>query len=984
MTSPASWNRALSPQAFIKKWSASKLKERAASHSHFIDLCHLLGEPTPSEADPDGEWFAFEKGAKKTGGGDGWADVWKRGCFAWEYKGKHSNLDAAFVQLQRYAIALENPPLLVVSDMDQIEIHTNFTNTVEVIHTIHLRDLATDEARRLLKCIFSDPEQLKPGVTRKKLTEDAASAFAELAKQLHERGNDSYKVAHFINKLVFCMFAEDIGILPPKLLTTLLQKAAGRPETFPKMAKTLFAAMKVGGTYGSEFIDWFNGGLFDDEEVLPLDSTDIERALTAAQLDWSAIEPSIFGTLFERGLDPTQRSRLGAHYTDAASIMRIVDPVVIAPLEKRWAAIKTEVGGLLQKSKKARTKQASARLYNAAKKSFQEFRANLVQLRVLDPACGSGNFLYLALIGLKDFELKVMLEAEAHFDMEPWFPMIDPQNVLGIDINPYAAELARLTIWIGQIQWMLRHGFEVSNRPVLKSLEQIQCTDALLDGSREVTWPQATCIIGNPPFLGNKKMISRLGDDYVRLLRAAYGGRVPGGADFVTFWFQKALDRVKESPSTRVGLVATNSIRGGDNRKILTAISESGEVFEAWDDEPWVLDGAAVRVSIVCFSGRSPTATKRLNGHVVQEIYPDLTARSESGAGIDLTAARPLRENTGIIYMGTTKVGAFDIPGEVARSWLKLPNPHRRPNRDVVRPWLNAMDVVRRPADRWVIDFGIEMTEEEAALYEVPFQHLSHHVKSLRTTNRRPVYAQYWWRFGEPRPALRRALSKLKRSIVTPAVAKHRLFTFCDAAIIPDHQLFVITRSDETTLGILQSRFHEAWALRTGTSLEDRPRYTPSTTFETFPFPEGLTPNIPSQHYVNDPRAVKIAAAATDLCNLRESWLNPVELVRSVKDGPGLPTRSIPVSKNAEAALSKRTLTNLYNQRPVWLSSAHAKLDRAVAEAYGWAANISNEEALERLLELNQQRTVTPTVPRKGPEKQTYASTSATRFRNSR
>ena len=547
----------MTPTQFIRKWSASTLKERAASQSHFNDLCHLLGEPTPIESDPVGERYAFEKGARKTGGGDGWADVWKHGFFAWEYKGKHHDLKAAFAQLQRYAIALENPPMLVVSDMEIIEIHTNYTNTVETIHTLHLKDLENDEKRRILKLVFTDPEQLKPGTTRAKLTEEAAQAFALLAQRLHRRKHEPKRVAHFINKLVFCMFAEDIGILPPKLLTSLLEKSASRPECFPGMARSLFGAMRAGGTFGSEFIDWFNGGLFDDEDVLPLDATDLQDALTASRLNWSAIEPSIFGTLFERGLDPTQRTQLGAHYTDSASIMRIVTPVVITPLKAQWIKTKREIYSLLEDSKKTRNRQISTRLYKAAKQRYQEYKAQLVQFWILDAACGSGNFLYLSLLGLKDLELQVMLEGEAELDMEPWFPMIDPQNVLGIEINPYAAELARLTIWIGQIQWMLRHGFQISSNPVLASLDQIACRDALLNNQREAEWPVADCIVGNPPFLGDKKMITELGEEYVATLRKAYATCGPLGADLVAYWFNKAWRYIKGGQTKRAGLVAT-------------------------------------------------------------------------------------------------------------------------------------------------------------------------------------------------------------------------------------------------------------------------------------------------------------------------------------------------------------------------------------------------------------------------------------------
>jgi hypothetical protein len=203
----------MTPQQFIKKWERSNLRERSASQSHFNDLCAVLGEATPTDADPDGSWYTFDKGAKKTGGGDGWADVWKRGYFAWEYNGKHKDLDAAFAQLQRYAIALENPPLLVVSDMDAIRIHSNFTNTVQEIHFIPLAELGTLHNLDVLRWVFADPEKLRPGQTRQRITEHAAGGFAELAQALRDRGYDPQRVAHFLNKLLFCLFAEDVGLL---------------------------------------------------------------------------------------------------------------------------------------------------------------------------------------------------------------------------------------------------------------------------------------------------------------------------------------------------------------------------------------------------------------------------------------------------------------------------------------------------------------------------------------------------------------------------------------------------------------------------------------------------------------------------------------------------------------------------------------------------------------------------------------------------
>lgn len=604
---------------FIAKWRASTLKERSASQSHFNDLCALVGHPTPVEADPTGESFTFERGATKTGGGEGWADVWKKGHFAWEYKGKHKDLSAAFTQLQRYAIALENPPLLVVSDMETISIHTNFTNTVEEIHTLALEDLERPQGLEKLRWLLTEPERLRPGVTRRMVTEQAAQTFAALAQTLREAGHESHRVAHFVNKLIFCMFAEDSRLLPNHLFTRMVESVLPRPEKFADRARLLFAAMRDGGEIGfGDLVPWFNGGLFDDDDALPLSADGIAQLLACAKLDWSDIEPAIFGTLFERGLDPSKRSQLGAHYTDRDSIMRIVGPVVVEPLEREWDEVKSALtpgpspGGRGGKKAEAR---------------YREFLNKVRAVRVLDPACGSGNFLYLALIELKNLEHRVMLEGEV-FGFQRDFPQVGPHNVLGIEINDYAAELARVTVWIGDLQWSIKNGQGYGSNPILKKLDTIQCRDALLSplppgegpGVREAAWPQADCIVGNPPFLGDKKMLAELGEEYVTRLRALYKGRVPGGADLVTYWFEKAraaMTTPQPPPESgggalpgeggvRAGLVATNSVRGGANRKVLERICASGRIFTAWSDEPWINEGAAVRVSLVCFTSPLP------------------------------------------------------------------------------------------------------------------------------------------------------------------------------------------------------------------------------------------------------------------------------------------------------------------------------------------------------------------------------------------
>ncbi|HRO14780.1 MAG TPA: class I SAM-dependent DNA methyltransferase, partial [Paracoccus sp. (in: a-proteobacteria)] len=410
----------------------------------------------------------------------------------------------------------------------------------------------------------------------------------------------------------------------------------------------------------------------------------------------------------------------------------------------------------------------------------------------------------------------------------------------------------------------------------------------------------------------------------------------------------------------RAGLVATNSIRGGANRAVLRPIVEGGRIFEAWSDEEWTVDGAAVRVSMVCFDAKQD-GPARLDGAEVAEVFADL---SGARGGSDLTTASRLTETAGVAFQGPVKVGPFDVEGELAREWLALPtNPNGRKNGEVVRPLLNGMDITRRPSGRWIIDFGT-LSEADANLFEAPFEYVRQHVKPLRDANRDSQRKQFWWRLGRSGSDMREAVSPLRRAIFTPRVAKHRLFVWAANTTVPDSAVVVIARGDDTTFGILHSRFHELWALRMGTFLGvgNDPRYTPSTTFETFPSPEELTPDIPAADYAADPRAQAIAAAAARLNELRENWLNPPDLVRRVPEVvSGYPDRLLPRDAAAERELKKRTLTNLYNARPAWLAHAHADLDAAVAEAYGWgddwrAGRLTDDEILARLFALNQTR----------------------------
>ncbi len=947
----------MTPEAFVTKWKDSPLSEKAGAQSFFLDLCDVLGVEKP--ADPDN--YCFERGAARTGSGNGWADVWKRNCFAWENKGPHGDLNKALKQLVTYAMSLDNPPILVVCDRTIIQGHTAFTGTPSEVHEIRLEEIGKPENLQKLHWLFNDPEKFRPQRTTRDITAKAAGHFAEIARSLTDRGHDPQAVAHFLIQCLFCMFAEDVDLLPRGLFARVVEKAAGSGEKLATKLTELFTSMRTGGDFGADDIAWFNGGLFETVAPLALTATEAMALLEAARMDWANIEPTIFGTLFERGLDPSLRAQLGAQFTDPGTINKIIEPVIIRPLNAEWGVAKGIIAKAMAKYTAGGKGGAAAK--KTAQGAFLGFLERLRNFRVLDPACGSGNFLYLALRALKDLEHRANLDAETLGLQRQISIECGPTNVLGIEMNTYAAELARVTVWIGEIQWMLKHGYDIQRRPVLAPLDHIQCRDALLspDGT-EAEWPTADVIVGNPPFLGDKKMLGELGAPYVSCLRAVYKDRVPGGADLVTYWFEKARAQIKAGKVHRAGLVATQGIRGGRNRAVLERIAESTRIFEAWGDEPWVNDGAAVRVSIICFGDLAVTA---LDGKPVAAIHADLTMGGGTGAGsnADLTMARQLTENANTAYSGIQKTGPFEVGGELARKWLLTPNPDGRSNAAVVKRWSNGLDVTRRNRDMWIIDFGVDMPESEAALFEAPYEYGRQHIKPTRVGKREARTNEWWWIFQWARPQMRAAIAGKSRFIVTPEVSKHRVFAWLTPPTVPDKNLVVIARSDDATFGVLQSRFHEMWALRLGTALEDRPRYTPTSTFETFPFPNRIAPRDTAHGPPVGANAEAVAAAAHNLNTLRENWLNPPEWTELVPEVvAGYPDRIV-AKPGREKDLQRRTLTNLYNERPAWLDNAHKALDVAVAHAYGWtdyAPEMHDEEILRRLLKLNLERVYAP------------------------
>lgn len=553
-------------------------------------------------------------------------------------------------------------------------------------------------------------------------------------------------------------------------------------------------------------------------------------------------------------------------------------------------------------------------------------------MQVLDPACGSGNFLYVALRQLLDL-WKEVANFSVRLGMSQMMPLPgsapSPEQLHGIEINPYAHQLAQATIWIGYIQWLSENGYGAPSQPVLKPLDNILQMDAILafdaqGRAYEPQWPQADVIIGNPPFLGGNKIRHELGDTYVENLFELYSGRVPAFADLVCYWFEKARKMIENSLAQRAGLLATNSIRGGANRTVLEHIKQTGDIFWAVSDRDWILDGAAVHVSMIGFDN-SKEKIRVLDGKQGEGINSNLTFN------VDLTSAHKLIENKNICFMGPSAKAPFDIHGELARKLLEAtPNINGRPNSDVVRPVASAVDLVQVPRGLWTIDFGL-MSENEASMYELPFEYIKGIVYPIRSKNRRAAYAHKWWQYAEARPGMRNALVGKLRYIATPSISKYRIFVWMKPEVLCNQGTLVFAHEEDYYFGVLHSRLHTLWALSLGTSLEDRPRYTPTTTFETFPFPWP-----PGHEPQDDPLVQAIAQAARELVQLRDNWLNP----------PGL----------SETDLQKRTLTNLYNQRPTWLDLAHRKLDQAVFAAYAWPADLSDSETLERLLALNLSR----------------------------
>ena len=1029
---------------FIARWAAATASERANSQPFLGELCDLLGIARPEPSRERGYAFEYDVTEHHADGSTtkGRIDLYKRGCFVLESKqfqaaeAAASSLelaaqdagvaakkkssqpvrgtgawDDAMVkargQAERYVRALPgnepNPPFLLVVDVGHsFEVFADFTQAGRAYlpfpdprsFRIRLEHLADETARERLRLIWTNPAALDPARQSADVTREISAHLAELAKSLEVAGHPPRVVADFLTRCLFCMFAEDVGLLPERGFTDLLDSLPDDGAGFQECVAQLFREMNTGTGRGVSIVLrkkllQFNGGLLSDFTVLPVNGLQLGLLKEAAKQNWSRVEPAIFGTLLERALNPGERHKLGAHYTPRAYVERLVLPALVEPLRAEWESVRA-----------AAFTYARAGDLKAARDEVNAFHERLCRVLVLDPACGCGNFLYVALEHLKRLEgevLDVAAQFGESFKLELEAHSVDPHQFLGIEINPRAAAIAELVLWIGYLQWHFRtRGQAMPAEPVLKKFKNIECRDAVLayDGEpepvrdeagnpvtvwdrhstkkdpvtgrdvpdetkrvalltyrnpRPAEWPVADFIVGNPPFLGNKRMRESLGDGYTEALRGTYPA-ISETADFVVFWWYKAAELARAGRARRFGLITTNSLSQTLNRRVvqeqLDAVPPLCIVF-AIPDHPWVdgTEGAAVRIAMTV--GTRGGEVGDLSSVVSEDPQDDGSAlvtlsakrgkiQADLTAGAEVSRAAKLKANEGICFQGMNLVGeGFRITPEAVKA-LGL-DPQAPPL--VIRRYQKGRELVQGGESGLVIDcFGL--TEDQVRdRYPRVYQHLLTDVKPERDQNNRASRRKNWWLFGEPVGKLRSALAGLRRYIATLETSKFKPFVFIEGPVIPDHKLYAIASDDALVLGILSSRVHAAYALAAGGTLEDRPTWTNTTTFLPFPFP-----------VCGEPAA---------------------SLVRNIAE------RLDAHRKRVQAERPELTLTGLYNvleklrtgealnekERRIHdaglvsvLRQLHDDLDAAVFAAYGWPVSLTDAEILDRLVALNAER----------------------------
>lgn len=1030
---------------FITRWMASGGSERANFQQFAIELTQLLDVPAPkpATADAQNDDYRFERPVTFIHTGTqsrGFIDLYRRGAFVMEAKqgtgaaAEESQLDllaaAPAVQRQGHglrgskrwddtmlrarnqadgyarAVAREDgwPPFLLIVDVGHvIEVYADFSGQGQGYtqfpdgnrYRITLEDLRDEATLARLRAVWTDPHSLDPARVSAQVTRQVAAHLAELGRSFEAQGHASEAVARFLMRALFTMFAEDVRLIPEGAFSKLLKDRRGNPEHAAPMLQSLWATMNTGGFSPALSCDLkrFNGGLFRDATALPLSEAQLELLIQAAAHNWREVEPAIFGTLLERALDTRQRHKLGAHYTPRAYVERLVNPTVIEPLRAEWRDIQAAAVTLAGQDK-----------LDEARATVRDFHQRLCEVRVLDPACGSGNFLYVALELMKRLEGEVIALLRELGEDQGALALaghtVDPHQFLGIEVNPWAAAVAELVLWIGYLQWHFRtHGTASPAEPVLRDFRNIENRDAVLawdgtrprldDAGRPVTrwdgvstirhpvtgeavpdpaarvqvldylkprparWSEAEFIVGNPPFIGDKRMREALGEGYAEALRAAYP-KMPESADFVMFWWEKAALAVRAGKTRRLGFITTNSLRQTFNRQVLEPhLADPKKPLSlafAIPDHPWVDagDGAAVRIAMTVAApgsvpGRLFTVTDERRGEREAEGRP-VTLSGQIGKihanlriGADVAGARPLRANSKVSSNGVMLAGDGFIvtPAEARALGLgSVPGLERH-----IRPYRNGRDLTQTSRGVMVIDLLGLSEAEVRQRFPAVYQHLLDKVKPARDQNKRAAFVQRWWVFGEPRKGIRPALEGLPRYIATVETTKHRTFQFLPNTILPDHKLIVLALDDAWHLAVLSSRIHETWALAQGTLLEDRPVYPKSQCFAPFPFPDAT------------------AAQKTRLRALGEE----LDAHR----------------KAQQAAHPRLTLTALYNvleklrageriegrDRETYdaglvgiLRDIHDRIDAAVAEAYGWPADLDDEAILTRLVDLNRVR----------------------------
>ncbi len=1021
--------------AFISRWQGVAASELSTSQSFLMELCSLLGVDTPHATAEQDYMFerpvTFAHGDGSTSAGR--IDLYRRGAFVLESKkvrlGAHTKgMDEALLraraQAESYARALPasegRPPFLVVVDVGhRIELYSEFSRSGGTYvpfpdpasYRIGLPHLRHPEILQRLRQVWLDPLSLDPSRESARVTRDIADRLAKLARSLETSGHEPEAVAQFLMRCVFTMFAEDIRLLPERALVDLLDRHKEKPKVAMGMLGQLWREMDAGG-FSSVVADdvlRFNGKLFKDPGTLPLDKSQIELLLEAASADWKHVEPAIFGTLLEQALSRKDRHKLGAHYTPRAYVERLVLPTVIEPLRREWSEAQAAAGTLAAENKA-----------DAAVAELQRFHHRLCSVRVLDPACGSANFLYVTLEHLKRLEGEVLNALDELGDRQTGLAIggeradaaggetVDPHNLLGIELNPRAAAIAEVVLWIGYLQWHYRTRGDVHPpQPVVRDFRNIECRDAVLafdhvevvtdergvpvtrwDGEtmkpspvtgepvpdetarkpveryvnpRKSTWPEADFVVGNPPFIGNKRMRTALGDGYVEALRGAWPD-VPESADFVMYWWHVAAQLTRRGALDRFGFITTNSIRQSFNRRVLEPhLSDKKKPLSlvfAIPDHPWVdtVEGAAVRIAMtVASSGTAEAVLKEVvseheqgNGEVavsMREKRGQMFADLQVGANV--AGAQTLRANLGISNRGVIPHGegmTVDESQAIALGFGKTPELDAR-----LRPYRNGRDVSQTPRGVRVIDMYGLSAQEVRDTFPSIYQWLFERVKPERDQNPRASRRENWWLFGENQPKMRESIAGLKRYIATVQTSKHRFFTFLDAEVLPDDKLIAIALDDSVALGSLSSQVHTTWALAAGARLGvgNDPVYNKSACFEAFPFPD-----LDAADKLGGPIAVAVVQPDGTTGDVQSFGEYPSDRIRAIAEKLDVHR------KRQQAAHPGLTLTGMYNvlerlrsgepltskERTIHeqglvsvLRQLHDELDAAVLLAYDWA-----------------------------------------------